>query len=243
MGLLAVLRTLFMRYSSMSSMRRTLGYYPFGVRAQHDETTRSGSSFRSRRLPFLDILRALAILLVLGRHIPWSWTEGTDLLSASLVIWQRGGWIGVDLFFVLSGFLVSGLLFREYEAFGSVQAGRFLVRRGLKLYPAFWAFLATSLIVLSWQGSTLRWGSIVAELLFVQNYFEGVWIHTWTLAVEEHFYLLLTLFVMAAIERRPAGSDPFARHRPLGAVVGTRLPRTTFSVPASWFQLSAGLLP
>jgi peptidoglycan/LPS O-acetylase OafA/YrhL len=50
------------------------------------------------------------------------------------------GWIGVDLFFVLSGFLISGLLFNEYKARSSISFKRFFIRRGLKIYPAFYLF-------------------------------------------------------------------------------------------------------
>ena len=64
----------------------------------------------------LDVLRGLAILLVLGRH------------NEYYGLWQRAGWIGVDLFFVLSGFLISGLLFSEYVETGTISLGRFLLR-------------------------------------------------------------------------------------------------------------------
>lgn len=59
----------------------------------------------------LDILRAIAVILVLLRH--------SDLF----VVWTRSGWIGVDCFFVLSGFLISGLLFNEYKARGQIRPG------------------------------------------------------------------------------------------------------------------------
>src|SRR5215831_18752084 len=82
----------------------------------------------------LDALRAIAVLLVLGRHLPF------------FPLWIRVGWTGVDLFFVLSGFLISGLLFREYKATGGIRIGRFLVRRGFKIYPAYYLFLTGSVI-------------------------------------------------------------------------------------------------
>ncbi|HWT00013.1 MAG TPA: hypothetical protein VN256_07180 [Pyrinomonadaceae bacterium] len=65
----------------------------------------------------LDVLRLLAVLLVLGRHIepiPEQTSALGRVLKGAGGVWLRCGWIGVDLFFVLSGFLVSGLLFREY---------------------------------------------------------------------------------------------------------------------------------
>ncbi len=82
----------------------------------------------------IDALRAVAVILVLGRHAHFPATTLTD-------IWHRGGWVGVDLFFVLSGFLVSGLLFREFQATGGVGWTRFVARRGFKIYPAFWCLI------------------------------------------------------------------------------------------------------
>jgi len=154
----------------------------------------------------LDLLRFVAVFLVLGRHL-----DAVPANSVFLTVWRRGGWVGVDLFFVLSGYLVSGLLFDEYRRVGSVDIGRFLIRRGWKIYPAFWVFIAGTLLyrfLVEPAQPFLRTGrAAVAELLFVQNYVAGLWPHTWTLAVEEHFYIglaLLTSFLLA----RPS-PDPF----------------------------------
>jgi len=163
------------------------------------------------RLVALDALRALAVLLVIGRHlrIPYSLSASspTRILADT---WQRGGWIGVDLFFVLSGFLVSGLLFREHQQYGKVSLGRFFVRRGLKIYPAFYVFLLSTVALrLAW-GRHLETSQILAELFFVQNYVHGVWNHTWSLAVEEHFYILLPLLLIVLLRRYRTRGDPFA---------------------------------
>ena len=114
--------------------------------------------------------------------------------------WARGGWIGVDLFFVLSGFLVSGLLFNEASRYQAISIKNFLLRRGLKIYPAFWVLIGfTACSQLMSVGSLdVRFA---AELLFVQNYFRGYWNHTWSLAIEEHFYLLLLLLVYVLIRK------------------------------------------
>ena len=149
------------------------------------------------RLAELDILRALAVLLVVGRHVEFS-SDASALLAA----WHCGGWVGVDLFFVLSGFLVSGLLFREYLARGTIDIKRFLIRRGLKIYPAFYAFFLLTLApFVLWQRrpATL---DIVGELLFLQNAIGSVWEHTWSLAVEEHFYLGIAALVAVLVSRR-----------------------------------------
>jgi peptidoglycan/LPS O-acetylase OafA/YrhL len=124
-----------------------------------------------------------------------------------------GGWSGVDLFFVLSGFLVSGLLFREYQQRGTLAIGHFLARRGLKIYPGFWLLmLVTSIVAWYLRPGQITTGQWAAELLFVQNYFPGIWDHTWSLAVEEHFYLALALLLALLryfqVQRRP-DANPF----------------------------------
>lgn len=134
------------------------------------------------------MLRACAVLLVLGRHFD------SDL--PVLAAWRRIGWGGVDLFFVLSGFLISGLLFREYRASGRVRIGRFLVRRGLKIYPAF--YVLTIATVLAGQNQ-LQWRRIAVESLFVQDYFRGIQVHTWSLGVEEQFYLFFAVLMLAMV--------------------------------------------
>jgi peptidoglycan/LPS O-acetylase OafA/YrhL len=147
------------------------------------------------RNPSLDVLRAVAVLLVFCYH-----SEGALLVS-------RFGWTGVDLFFVLSGFLVSGLLFREWQNSRQVRTGRFLLRRGLKIYPQFYFFIAAMLAVAWARGNMPSPKQVVAELAFVQNYFPGMWSHTWSLGVEEHFYLLLALVIW--ILARRGGVNPF----------------------------------
>ena len=109
--------------------------------------------------------------------------------------WRRGGWVGVDLFFVLSGFLVSGLLFTDYKAHGRLGIGRFYMRRGWKIYPPFIVLIAASLLMRLREGWAISWVSVAAEVVFLQSYVPGLWHHTWSLAVEEHFYLLLPLML------------------------------------------------
>ena len=130
----------------------------------------------------LDILRGVAVLLVFTRHV-------NGLPFSSL------GWIGVDLFFVLSGFLVSGLLFQEYIELGVVRPGTFLLRRAFKIYPQFYVFLAATVAALLATGQSFAITNFFAEAAFFQNYHQGFWTHTWSLAVEEHFYLLLAAAV------------------------------------------------
>src|SRR5277367_5590669 len=154
-----------------------------------------GSNMRNKRL---DVLRCVAILLVIGHH------------AQTFPVWTRTGWVGVDLFFVLSGFLISGLLYSEYKKRQNISVGRFFIRRGLKIYPAFYFFLLATLAaqLLLFKGSVpLR--PYLYEMLFIQNYHFGIWLHTWSLAVEEHFYIALALLLVVFARLSPARANPF----------------------------------
>lgn len=161
---------------------------------------------RSRNIQ-LDVLRCVAILLVLGRHLQLPRPDGPTGMFVEA--WYRLGWLGVDLFFVLSGFLIGGLLLAEARSHGSINITRFLVRRGLKIYPAYLVFIAYLIampVFKAWRGGEdvalelgNLWDLYWPNLLFLQNYIgENPAGHTWTLAVEEHFYLLLP-FALAAL--------------------------------------------
>lgn len=132
--------------------------------------------------------------------------------------WHRGGWVGVDLFFVLSGFLVSGLLFREHGNFGVIAAKQFLIRRGFKIYPAFWVFMAVTVAEAFLLHGRFHPKAVLSELLFVQNYAFPHWNHTWSLAVEEHFYILLLLLLLFLGTRD--SSNPFRSVPKIFAVIG-----------------------
>ena len=88
-----------------------------------------------------------------------------------------------------------------------MQPGRFLLRRGLKIYPQFYFFIGLMVAISYLRGAPPQFKQILAELLFVQNYAPGLWTHTWSLGVEEHFYLLLTLAIV--LLARKGGANPF----------------------------------
>jgi peptidoglycan/LPS O-acetylase OafA/YrhL len=157
-----------------------------------------------KRSRTLDVLRGVAVLLVLGRHVPIE--ETGPLVDFA----HRVGWIGVDLFFVLSGFLVSGLLFGEYQTKGELRMKRFFIRRGLKIYPAFYVLLTYAVVTRLYFGRELPVSAVLSEGLFVANYGPSLWTHTWSLGVEEHFYILLGVTIWWLARR--GGADPF---RPL----------------------------
>lgn len=149
----------------------------------------------------IDFLRGVAVALTIFRHF------GVNLFLYKI------GWVGVDLFFVLSGFLVSGLLFGEYKKTGGIDFPRFFVRRGLKIYPLFYLIILVYLIQVKLDPVLkVDFGQIKAEALFYKNYVGGnpFWIHTWSIDIEEHFYLFLPLLLITLVFLNKSGKTPFS---------------------------------
>ena len=151
------------------------------------------SSVEQKRIHSLDFLRGLAVLLVLFRHLP------NDNTSGVLHFIQAIGWTGVDLFFVLSGFLISGLLFTEFDRRGKLDVKRFWLRRGLKIWPSyFFTYGAAMLATVFWTGDFTILLSRIPNYVFFQNYVNPAvrWTHSWSIAIEEHFYFGLPLLLL-----------------------------------------------
>jgi peptidoglycan/LPS O-acetylase OafA/YrhL len=98
-----------------------------------------------QRLFALDVLRGFAIALVLFRHVPIAPDSSEPVLGFLFGI----GWAGVDLFFVLSGFLISGLLYREVDASGTIDFRRFWLRRGMKIWPSLAVYGSFTLLLIA----------------------------------------------------------------------------------------------
>jgi peptidoglycan/LPS O-acetylase OafA/YrhL len=142
-----------------------------------------------KRIPTLDALRGIAILLVLALHLRVPYISVTYQL-------------GVDLFFVLSGFLISGQLFKEYREHGTIRLGRFWIRRSFKILPPLYTFLLV-MILLVRNHETVN-GALHAGLFYMNfSPVQGHFLHTWSLAVEEQFYLLLPLLLLTLIRFSP----------------------------------------
>ena len=160
----------------------------------------------SRRMIQLDVLRGIAILLVFGSHYVVGPKEAGQLRIPA-TMWFRLGGSGVDLFFVLSGFLVGGLLMRELRLYGKLDVRRFLVRRAWKIWPVYYLYLLfiTITLIVTKAHFAAPLPLMISQFVFnLQNYnvlhlpydapmFAG---HTWSLAVEEHFYLMLPLLLL-----------------------------------------------
>jgi peptidoglycan/LPS O-acetylase OafA/YrhL len=176
------------------------------------------------RIQSLDILRFAAVIGVIGVHsYPMTMFAGHDPISVAIVsVFQAIGWTGVDLFFVLSGFLVAGLLFSEYKKTGEIDAKRFYIRRGFKIYPAYFFLLACSVLYdlaypfSVWWHQRDAWDGYAASALFIQNYYDPthmIWFHTWSLPIEEHFYLILPLVLIGLATINKWRTDAF-KHLP-----------------------------
>jgi len=157
--------------------------------------------------PFLDGLRAIAVLGVLTYHLNRSWLPG--------------GYLGVDLFFVLSGYLITSLLVAEHARTGRIDLPAFWSRRIRRLLPALLVVLLVVAVIVNLRGDLLAEGAargdLLATLLYVanwhfitsgQSYFSqyvsvSPLRHMWSLAVEEQFYLLWPLVTVAVLARFP----------------------------------------
>ncbi len=165
------------------------------------------------RIQQLDILRGIGVILILGRHLTAIPPNAPWFLMVFFQRWYETGWMGVDLFFVLSGYLVTGLMLREFSARGKFDAKRFLIRRGFKIYPSYYVLLCFTWLTIAISGRAYLPFTGLAQALFIQNYYPGEnhypLGHTWSLAVEEHFYLLVAaLFVLLVTKK--AGLRVFA---------------------------------
>jgi peptidoglycan/LPS O-acetylase OafA/YrhL len=160
---------------------------------------RLGASLHRPRIPGLDFLRAIAVLLVLLGH------SGIDKFGP-VMVFDAG--FGVQIFFVLSGFLITWGLLNERDRGGHISLGNFYRRRAARLLPAFYAYLLIGLILLLILGREIPWAAVLGSAMYVVNYVQAFTgapthylSHCWSLAVEEQFYILWPLLFMLATRR------------------------------------------
>ena len=176
----------------------TSGYERNGV---HAPIRAESGLRRARELsyhPELDGVRALAVLAVMVFHV-WPYVGGFDYL---------GGFLGVDVFFVLSGYLITTLLYREFSARGRISFGSFYARRALRLLPALFLTLIFAWFVYAQLekpvGPRSYGSSALLALSYVGNWAQvratlGVLAHTWSLAIEEQYYLVWPLVMVVSL--------------------------------------------
>lgn len=182
---------------------------------------------RRGQIPALDGLRAIAITLVILGHSKYDFVAAAGNASPPFVFGALGlGWIGVDLFFVLSGFLIGRMLLEEFRRHHTIRVGAFLLRRGLRIWPLYFFICAVTLFGMAWGQRLPHWSALVPDFLLLTNYFgEKLAYGSWSLSVEEQFYIVVPLILLALgkrLNRRAAGASwlfasffflaPFIRH-------------------------------
>jgi peptidoglycan/LPS O-acetylase OafA/YrhL len=136
-----------------------------------------------QRIPSLDGLRAISITLVILGHLAKWKHVSADTIGAYATL-------GVQVFFVLSGYLITNLLLREYDQSSTIGLRNFYVRRAYRIFPAAFVFLGV-VTILYWR--QMRWYHVAAAVFYVANMdLSRPWIfgHLWSLSIEEQFYLL-----------------------------------------------------
>ena len=167
------------------------------------------SNNKSKYLPSIDSLRALAVLAVIIYHVD--------------VNYLPGGFLGVDLFFVLSGYLISSLIIKEFRKTGTVNLYNFYIRRARRLLPAVYFMITVGLVVMVLFNEVLlrkshldaifgyiyssNWWYIFHKL----NYFDSFgaqspFKHLWSLAIEEQFYMIFPLLFLL-VNRKKKSKD------------------------------------
>lgn len=147
-------------------------------------------SRNSGRIPSLDGFRAVSILMVLYGHL--SGTRGFPPLETNRWVGDLAH-LGVIIFFVISGFLITSLLMSEREKTGSVSLKKFYLRRVLRIFPAFYTLILALIVAWRFGWIDLNTTDIAYSLTYTVNYYPGrSWSigHLWSLSVEEQFYIL-----------------------------------------------------
>lgn len=155
------------------------------------ETPPLAQSLATRRIPGMDALRLLGVLLVMMSH-------------AGLLDWS----FGLQLLLVVSGFLITRMLLAEHDRTGTVHVTRFAWQRATRLMPAMLAYTALGAVYLWARGQPLPLGAIGSALAQVHNYYQALTggqthylSHTWSLSLQEQFYVLWPLFLLWAWRR------------------------------------------
>jgi len=162
---------------------------------------------QSRRIPSLDGLRALAILMVIALHISQRYSLPNVHTKTGALLYLLLGLSGdgVGIFFVLSGFLITALLLEEYDKTGRIAFSDFYLRRTFRILPPLYAYLAFVIILCIVIRYPLNINTVLGSALFYRNYFpaDGQWFteHTWSLCVEEQFYLAWPVALVWALNR------------------------------------------
>jgi hypothetical protein len=152
-----------------------------------------------RRISELDGMRAISVALVIVYH-SWLWAKTVSIPSGMWWFIDYVGLLGVKIFFVISGFIITRLMLEEVAATGTFHIGDFFIKRVFRIIPAFWTYLSVTTLLI-WTGLVYSDPHNLVPCLFFtsdflqsgQNFFYA---HSWSLSVEEQYYLLFPLLVI-----------------------------------------------
>lgn len=147
----------------------------------------------AENVPGLDVLRSLAIILVVSGHYygEFSAERGVTLAIGRSPLFYFS-WTGVDLFFVLSGYLIGRQLWRELTVSNTINVPRFLLKRGLRIWPYYFAFVVWAFIT-----SHKPISNFLPDLFFLSNYLPNAVSGGWSLSTEEQFYIFVPILLLA----------------------------------------------
>jgi peptidoglycan/LPS O-acetylase OafA/YrhL len=159
-----------------------------------------GLSLLADHFPALHGLRFFAIVTVLQFHVTLALRGDKILPDGRFMFNSTNVFFGMDLFFILSGFLIGTILLHSVEGHGLRSVGRFYVRRGFRTFPLYYVVL--TLMALFWPMQAARQADLLLEYTYLANYGNAL-PHTrvmhwaWSLCLEEHFYILVPFFMIA----------------------------------------------
>lgn len=182
----------------------------------------------------LDGVRAIAVLLVVFSHHMVYEAMGVDRAAHPELAQLLNPSLGVKIFFVLSGFLITYLLLREHDRFGKVNLLHFYARRAFRLLPLYFLVITLLLVMTLLGSTTMNYRSFLYLFTYTQNFMPAEYnyaaiSHLWSLAVEEHFYFVWPLLFVLG---RKVALGAAATFTGLALLFGDNFP-TTWTFPAA----------
>lgn len=160
----------------------------------------------SREIASLNGIRSLAIFMLFYVHL-FRFLPGVDQSLGLMRNFLDNGSQSIDMFFVLSGFLISGPLMRQLDRKGTLDLKNFYLKRSLRIFPPYFIFCAIQYFIFipeagTWNPEYIenRW-RIIFDILYISNYVHGTIFHGWSLSLEEQFYLLFPFLLLLVFPR------------------------------------------